>query len=192
VVLFADVDFMTDLQAVEKLSSSLQQAFRPINDNLSLIQKAVEFVGGNRDLIRIRSSSRRPRPLFRFQQMKEQSQTKAEVELERINTQLVSLQERLSLILSSSAQTEDRMPSVQRDDLRNMRLEEAKLRNERRNYQRTLAAEIFWFQATVVLLAALASPCLLGILRFLSWRRGKAKQSLNSNKSGSWAQSPEG
>ncbi len=176
IVIFADVDFMTDLRSIEKLSSSGLQSFRPINDNLALVQKSVEYVGGNRNLIHIRSSSRRPRPLSRVRMLEEQSQKRYQNDIDQINSQLVSLQDRLALILTSSEQFDEALPSVQRDDLRNMRKEEAQLRAERRKLQHLLTESSQWLTWELLGCGALGTPLLMLCAHLYVWRR---RQKLN-------------
>ncbi|GIT71966.1 MAG: hypothetical protein Ct9H300mP28_17800 [Pseudomonadota bacterium] len=64
ILLFSDVDFLSDQFSVQKINFLGQSIIQPTNDNLNLMLNAAEHLSGNEALMSIRSRGRFSRPFF--------------------------------------------------------------------------------------------------------------------------------
>ncbi len=131
VVLFADSDFLADPHAVEKLQVMNQMLIRPRNDNVSLLTHAVEFLGGNRDLISIRSAGSVYRPLSKLNAIDETARQPWVEAEEKLTSRIADIERQIS-----DLQVQDEGSAIlskdQMRDLRRLREAEAGLWTERR------------------------------------------------------------
>lgn len=132
VVLFADSDFLADPHAVEKLQVMSQMLIRPRNDNLSFLTHAVEFLGGNRDLISIRSGGSVHRPLTRmegFEEIAKQPWVEAE---DKLSARIADIERQIGDLQVQEENTASILSKEQEKELRRLRETEAGLWTERR------------------------------------------------------------
>ncbi|WP_141731979.1 Gldg family protein [Oligoflexus tunisiensis] len=132
IVLFADTDFLADPHAVEKLQVMSQMLIRPRNDNLSLLTHAVEFLGGNRDLISIRSGGSVHRSLTRLEEYEEQvRQPWLETE-DKLSARIADIERQIGDLQVQEESTASILSKEQERQLRRLRETEAGLWTERR------------------------------------------------------------
>ena len=62
VMVFSDIDFISDDFSVQKMNFLGQRIIQPANDNLNLMLNAVEHLSGNEALMSIRSRGNLPGP----------------------------------------------------------------------------------------------------------------------------------
>jgi ABC-type uncharacterized transport system involved in gliding motility auxiliary subunit len=132
IVIFADTDFLADPHAVEKLQVMSQMLIRPRNDNLSLLTHAVEFLGGNRDLISIRSGGSVNRSLTSLENFEEQArQPWLEME-DKLSARIADIERQIGDLQVQEENTASILSKEQERQLRRLRETEAGLWTERR------------------------------------------------------------
>ena len=80
ILLFSDVDFLSDQFSVQKINFLGQSIIQPTNDNLNLMLNATEHLSGNEALMSIRSRGRFSRPFTRILVMQQQAQMRYQEE----------------------------------------------------------------------------------------------------------------
>lgn len=132
IVIFADTDFLADPHAVEKLQVMSQMLIRPRNDNLSLLTHAVEFLGGNRDLISIRSGGSVNRPLTRLESFEEQARQPWLDTEDKLTARIADIERQIGDLQVQEENTASILSKEQERQLRRLRETEAGLWTERR------------------------------------------------------------
>ena len=143
IAIIADVDFLHDNNAVDKIRFGPQVIVRPRNDNLNFIINTAEFLGGNQDLISIRSSGRVNRPFTTLLEIQQEAQKKWKAEEEKLSQQLNDLQKKLSSLQAD--RTDGNLTSLspqQQAEITRFRNEEVKIRARRRQVRKNLREDI--------------------------------------------------
>ena len=104
ILLFSDVDFLTDQFSVQKINFLGQSIIQPTNDNLNLMLNATEHLSGNEALMSIRSRGRFSRPFTRLIAMQQQAQMRYQKEEKLLLSQLDEVQKRLNNLLESAGE----------------------------------------------------------------------------------------
>jgi len=101
-VVFADVDFISDIVAYRRTIFGLAV----VDDNNALLLNAIEELAGSANLISIRSRGNFQRPFSVVDQIEVQAEAETAEEEARINAEIAGFQQELGEILSTSSQTE--------------------------------------------------------------------------------------
>lgn len=178
ILLVADVDFMADANAVDKMNFGPQVIVRPRNDNLNFMLNAVEFLAGNKDLISIRSSGRVARPFTKVMQLQKDAQARWKSEEDRLNQQLSDLQKKLNDLQQQRTDGNlANLTSEQQGEIQRFREQEAEVRAKRREVRKKLREDIEGLGHLLVALNMLAVPSLVaaaGVMVFVR-REKRAK-----------------
>jgi ABC-2 type transport system permease protein len=102
VIVFADVDFITDIVAYRRTIFGLAV----VDDNSALLLNAIEELAGSANLISIRSRGNFQRPFTVVDEIEVQAEAETAEEEARINAEIAGFQQELGEILSTSNQTE--------------------------------------------------------------------------------------
>ncbi len=102
VVLFADVDFISDMLAYRRTIFGMAT----VDDNSSLLSNALEDLAGSSNLISIRSRGNFQRPFTVVDKIEVQADAETAEEETKINAEIAGFQQELGEILSTSSQTE--------------------------------------------------------------------------------------
>ena len=177
IVLVADVDFIADHNSVEKRQSLNQMVFKPKNDNLGFLLKSVEFVGGNKDLIAVRSSSRLARPLTRLVERQERAREQWQEEFDRLGAQVTEIERRLTEMQAQMETSEsDLLSPEQQKALQALRLEEAQMRAQRRDVRLQMQEDEKQLRQGLTLLNHAVGPLAIGIFWSLGlWFRHRQR-----------------
>ncbi|MCX6130431.1 MAG: GldG family protein [Proteobacteria bacterium] len=132
IVLIADVDFLADPNAVEKLQVMNQMLIRPRNDNVGLITHAVEYLGGNVDLISIPKSGRQQRSLSRLLAIDETARQPWQAAEASLSARIDTIERQISELMAQEENTTSLLSKDQERELQNLRASEAGLWTERR------------------------------------------------------------
>lgn len=176
VVLFADVDFIADLHSVDKMQSRNQMILKPKNDNLSFFLRAVEFAGGNKDLIAVRNTRRLPRPFVRFQKLQQESQAKWQDRIDKISLELQNIEAQLQL--EQNPEEDETLATIEAEreqKLKGLREEEAKLRAEQRHVRLEMQEPAGALRRQLIWLNLAATPASLGLFWGLRFARRKKR-----------------
>ena len=143
IVIIADADFLADANAADKLRFGNQVMVRPRNDNLNFLFNAVDYLGGNDDLIAIRSHGRIARPFTRVTELQKDAQKKWQAEEEVLTSQLTDLQKKLN-DLQSQRTDGNRMvlSTTQQGEIARFREDERKIKVRRREVRKNLREDI--------------------------------------------------
>jgi ABC-type uncharacterized transport system involved in gliding motility auxiliary subunit len=143
VVLIGDVDFFADQNAVTKMQLGSQVMVQAVNDNLSFVANAVDYLGGSPDLIAIRSRGRISRPFTRVQALQTSAQKRWKDEEEKLTARLTELQKKLNDL---QAQRTDGNRLVltpqQQQAVEGFRAEEREVKTKRREVRKNLREDI--------------------------------------------------
>jgi ABC-type uncharacterized transport system involved in gliding motility auxiliary subunit len=126
VILFSDVDFMTDMMA---FSNSFLGRMT-IGDNSALLVNAVEDLGGSSDLISIRSRGNYRRPFLVVDQIEAEAEKETEAEVARLQAEIDGYNQNLQSLVSSANEGEQGI--VGSDILQKRRDIELKIRQAER------------------------------------------------------------
>lgn len=102
VIVFADVDFISDIVAYRRTIFGLAV----VDDNNALLLNAIEELAGSANLISIRSRGNFQRPFTVVDEIEARAEAKTAEEEARINAEIAGFQQELGKILSTSKQTE--------------------------------------------------------------------------------------
>jgi ABC-type uncharacterized transport system involved in gliding motility auxiliary subunit len=99
VVLVADTDLLHDAFCVQRINLLGQQVLQQTSDNISFVHNLVEHLGGDQNLLSVRSLGVKSRPFTKIQEIRADAEkeyqeriTELEDELSEINSQLRELQ----------------------------------------------------------------------------------------------------
>ncbi len=102
VIVFADVDFISDIVAYRSSIFGLAV----VDDNSALLLNAIEDLAGSANLISIRSRGNFQRPFTVVDEIEVQAEAETAEEEARINAEIAGFQQELGKILSTSKETE--------------------------------------------------------------------------------------
>ena len=173
ILLFSDVDFLSDQFSVQKLNFLGQRIIQPTNDNLNLMLNATEHLSGNEALMSIRSRGRFSRPFTRLLAMQKQAQLLHQVEEKQLLSQLDEVQQHLNGLLESAGnkgQQEVILPPEVQDEIQKFREEERQARRKLRDVRKILRQDIELLGQGLLLLNMLLVPLVVGIIGVFVYR----------------------
>ena len=173
ILLFSDVDFLSDQFSVQKLNFLGQSIIQPTNDNLNLMLNAAEHLSGNEALMSIRSRGRFSRPFTRLLDMQKQAQLLHQTEEKQLLSQLEEVQQRLNSLLDSAGnkgQQEVILPPEVQEEIQQFREEERQARRKLRDVRKILRQDIERLGQALLLLNMLLVPLIVGIIGVVVYR----------------------
>ena len=173
ILLFSDVDFLSDQFSVQKLNFLGQTIIQPRNDNLNLMLNAAEHLSGNEALMSIRSRGRFSRPFTRLLAMQQQAQFRHQTEEKLLLSQLEEVQQRLNSLLESAGeqgQSEVILPKEVQVEIEKFREEERQTRRKLREVRKILRQDIERLGQGLLLLNMLLVPLIVGIIGLIVYR----------------------
>lgn len=173
ILLFSDVDFLSDQFSVQKINFLGQSIIQPTNDNLNLMLNATEHLSGNEALMSIRSRGRFSRPFIRLLAMQQQAQMRYQEEERQLLSQLDEVQQRLNNLLESAGekgQKEVILPKEVQQEIEQFREEELQTRRKLREVRKILRQDIEQLGQGLLLLNMLLVPLIVGIIGVVVYR----------------------
>jgi ABC-type uncharacterized transport system involved in gliding motility auxiliary subunit len=173
ILLFSDVDFLSDQFSVQKINFLGQSIIQPTNDNLNLMLNAAEHLSGNEALMSIRSRGRFSRPFIRLLAMQQQAQMRYQEEERQLLSQLDEVQQRLNNLLESAGekgQKEVILPKEVQQEIEQFREEELQTRRKLREVRKILRQDIEQLGQGLLLLNMLLVPLIVGIIGVVVYR----------------------
>ncbi len=163
-VLIADTDFLSDRFSVQIMNFLGMRAMQPLNDNLSFINNAVEFLAGSEDLISLRGKGTSIRPFEVVRDMEVAAQKKYEEQLTELEERLREVQDNLRELQAQQGEQGRLVASPEvREEIEKFRLQEAEMRGERREIRKRLREDIENLKLKLVLANLLIVPALVGV-----------------------------
>ncbi len=163
VFLVGDTDWLLDEASLDPRYLRAGIAY-PINGNLSFATNALEFLGGSRDLISLRGKGTSQRPFEVIRRMELAAQADYQDRLDELEGRLQGVQQRLTQLLQNQ-KDQTRLvatPEMQKE-IEQFRVEEARMKTERRAIRQTLREGIERLQNTLIALNLIAIPGLVAV-----------------------------
>ena len=185
ILLFSDVDFISDQFSVQKLNFLGQSIIQPSNDNLNLMLNAAEHLSGNEALMSIRSRGRFSRPFTRLLAMQQQAQMRYQEEEKQLLSQLDEVQQRLNRLLESAGekgQKEVILPKEVQLEIEQFREEELQTRRKLREVRKILRQDIEQLGQGLLMLNMLLVPLIVGIIGVVVYRYRTQKRRKSTRK----------
>jgi len=173
IMLFSDVDFISDQFSVQKINFLGQSIIQPTNDNLNLMLNATEHLSGNEALMSIRSRGRFSRPFTRLLAMQQQAQIRYQQEEKQLLSQLDEVQQRLNSLLESAGEKGKKeviLPKEVQLEIEKFREEELQTRRELREVRKILRQDIEQLGRGLLMLNMLLVPIIVGIIGVVAYR----------------------
>jgi ABC-type uncharacterized transport system involved in gliding motility auxiliary subunit len=143
IVVIADSDFIFDNNAVDKMRFMNQVMLRPKNGNLAFLINTVDFLGGSKELISIRSKGRVSRPFTVVEDLQRRAQEHWKKVEDDLSNQLSSVQKKLNDLQAQRADGSNlQMTSQQQAAIGTFREEERQVRMKRREVRKNLREDI--------------------------------------------------
>jgi ABC-type uncharacterized transport system involved in gliding motility auxiliary subunit len=162
-IVFSDVDMISDRYSVRKMNFFGQQIASMINDNLSLLANAVENLSGSRDLIALRSRGSSHRPFTRVQEIERNAQQQWLKEEELLNQKLQQANQRINELQRGSEEKRV-LDKAFMSEIENLRKERANTRRELRKVRRELREDVENLGARVKFINIALIPLLITIV----------------------------
>jgi gliding motility-associatede transport system auxiliary component len=167
-VLIADADFIADQFAVQQVNFFGNVVTQPINDNLSLVLNAAEFLSGNQALIHIRSRGKFSRPFTRVAALQVQAAARYNQQEQRLSDKLDEVKRKLNALERQRPKGTSLMLSPeQMDAVRQYRLEEQRTRHALREVRKVLRQDIETLGNVLLVVNLLAVPLLVALVGFV-------------------------
>jgi len=178
ILLFSDVDFLSDQFSVQKLNFLGQTIIQPTNDNMNLMLNAAEHLSGNEALMSIRSRGRFSRPFSLLLEMQKQAQFRHQEEERQLLSQLDEVQKRLNKLLESAGtqQKEVILPQDVQLEIQQFREEERQARRKLREVRKILRQDIERLGQGLLLINMLFVPLFVGIIGLIVYRHRTGKR----------------
>lgn len=143
VLLVGDADFLADRFSVQMVNFFGNAVAQPLNDNLSFVMNAVEFMTGSQDLIQIRSRGQLSRPFTRLQDIQVKAAVKYQQQEQLLSNRLDEVKKKLA-DLESQKQPGQKLAisPAQLEEVNKFRREEARVRQQLREVRRVLRQDI--------------------------------------------------
>ncbi len=143
IVVVADTDILTDRFWVQFQNFMGQRVPRPHADNAKFLLNSIDVLGGNKDLISLRSRSQYARPFTKVEELKLEAEKKFRAREQALQAKLKETEEKISqLQFQSSEKGGVLLSPEQRKAIENFQQEQIKTRKELRNVQHDLNKSI--------------------------------------------------
>ncbi len=169
VILVGDADLIADPYAGYQEEVQGNEVFTPINNNLSLIYNALDFLKSESLLNDARSKTRQKRPLTTLRREERKIRSRYEVQLAALNMKLEKLQSKSG---GFSEELLDHSRSINLDVQKNQLKRDAQMREvkaEIEGVNRTVREEVQKMKSRIQWLNTLAMPLVLAVSGIFFW-----------------------
>ncbi len=180
VVVFADVDMITDPMAYQQTFYGFAQA----GDNAPLLFNTIDYLSGSEDLIKIRTRAEFRRPFTVIKEIEDKAQEETDKEVKKLQEEIENYEKELQELGKSA--TSENMRLIQNEALKKRREVEEKIReaNKRlRKLQAKRRERVEAVEGRIKMANMLAAPLLvlliaivLGSVRFIQRRQHAARR----------------
>jgi ABC-type uncharacterized transport system involved in gliding motility auxiliary subunit len=160
VVLFGDADMLYDPFTVRKMDTPFGQLQSAMNANLNLGQNIVEQMGGDNNLIGVRSRAALVRPFTRIKEMEAVANEKFQEEIKRLEDSASEAQRKINELQAQKKDKDQRfiLSPEQQAELEKLRKEEVEARKHLKQVQKDLRKEVVSLQGRIKWINILAVP----------------------------------
>ncbi|MGK5095527.1 Gldg family protein [Deltaproteobacteria bacterium TL4] len=165
VLVITDVDFISDSFSVQKMNFLGQVLISPMNDNLNLMQNAVEYLSGDDALMSIRSRGRFSRPFTRLIALQQHAQTRYQEEETLLQKKLEDVRKKLESLQKQTGNQRKVIltPELQRE-IEQFRAEERNTKKRLREVRKILRQDIEQLGTTLLTINMLAIPLIIAVV----------------------------
>lgn len=164
IMVIADTDFLFDRYSIRRLNLLGQSMMTAINDNLTFLQNAAEFMLGDENLISIRSRGRSQRPFERVLAMQKDAQLKWKEKEEELNQKLEEVQSRINDLQNHKVEGGRVVLSREQiSELEKLKEAERQARQDRREVRKRLREDIESTGRRLAILNVFLLPFLVGL-----------------------------
>jgi ABC-type uncharacterized transport system involved in gliding motility auxiliary subunit len=143
VVLVGDADFLNDQVCVQVQNFFGQRIVIPQNGNLNFVQNVVEQLGGDSNLIAVRSRATMNRPFTVVKKMQAEAEDQYRGKIKDLEKQLADTQQKLNELQAKKEGNQRFILSPeQQEAIKKFRQEQAKINRELKQVRRNLRQEI--------------------------------------------------
>jgi len=176
VFIIADTDWALDQFSIRRQNFLGMISIQPINDNLAMGTNIIEFLGGSKDLIGIRSKGTETRAFDRIQAMEIEAQKQFQIKLQEIEDRISQTNQEIMKLVGQQQGTGLIIAGPELSKaLQELRENEANMRSERRIIRRELRKDINALKWKIVSLNIGYVPIGLVLFGFLFHRMRKQK-----------------
>ena len=177
--MIGDTDLLVNEISVRVQRTIFGNQVQMINGNLAFVQNAVENMGGDSNLITVRSREDQNRPFEKINEMQEEATKKFNAELKRAQEKLESIVAEKSKMEQNNNQGENQVLTIKinQEDLKQIRKQEAEAQRQIRQVRKDLRKDIDRLQLRLQLANVGVIPLLIiisGIVFFFIKRRKTA------------------
>jgi ABC-type uncharacterized transport system involved in gliding motility auxiliary subunit len=165
VILVGDSDMLYDNFSVRKMESPFGTMAMAMNANLTFAQNCVEQMGGDQNLIQVRSRAVRNRPFEVVKQKEAEANAKFQVEIAKLEEKLQETQRRLNEMQAQKGEGSQRfiLSPEQEKELLDFQKQEAEARKQLKQMRKELNKEIDSLKNNVKWINILAMPLLVSV-----------------------------
>lgn len=181
VILVGDADMLYDRFTIQQIPSPFGTLVRALNANLNFAQNAVEQLGGDNNLIAVRSRALQSRPFTRIKAMEAAANEKFQSEIKGLQDAAADTQRRINELQQQKTDKDQRfiLSPEQTAELTKLRTEEAETRKHLKQVQKDFRKEVVALQNRVKWLNILTVPFAVAgsglIVAFIKRRKTSAK-----------------
>jgi ABC-type uncharacterized transport system involved in gliding motility auxiliary subunit len=176
VFIIADTDWSLDQFSIQRQNFLGMTTIQPINDNLTMGTNIIEFLGGSKDLIGIRSKGTENRGFDRVQAIEIEAQKQYQIKLQEVEDRISQMNQEIQTIVSQQQGAGMIVASPELSDaLQKLQENQAALRTERRLIRRELRKDIDALKWKLVSLNVGYAPIGLALFGLLFYRMRKQK-----------------
>jgi ABC-type uncharacterized transport system involved in gliding motility auxiliary subunit len=182
VVLFGDADMLFDQFALRQRQTVFgPMGWEPANGNLLLVQNLVDQLGGDNDLIGIRSRAATDRPFTRIKAMEAKAQESYQSKITAFEQSLQDTQQKLNELQSQKGQGQQQfiLSPQQQAELEKLKKQEAEVKVQLKAERKKLTHEISALENTLKWTNIIAMPAVVALsgigLAIIKRKRTSAK-----------------
>lgn len=181
IVVIADADMMADELSVQKQQFLNQVLAMMINDNLNLVNNAVENLLGATELISLRTRGRSTRPFTLVDEIEREAQAKWKAEEDQLNAQLEETRQRIQALQAGRGESQAGtvLSATQLAEIEKFREQERETKKRLIEVRRNLRQDIEALGTRLKLVNIALVPGIIFLLSFLpvAWRSFRMRSS---------------
>ncbi|MDB6040321.1 MAG: putative transporter, rane protein [Verrucomicrobiales bacterium] len=164
VILVGDADLLYDQFAAQVQEIFGQKIVYPRNGNLNLIQNMVEQLGGDNNLIAVRSRATMNRPFTRVNRMKAEAEQRFQAKIKELEKSVAEAQTRLNE-LQKNKETTQRfiMSPEQQQEIQKVQQKQVEVKKQLKQERKNLRREIDSMENTLKWVNIAAMPLLVAL-----------------------------
>lgn len=176
VFIIADSDWSLDQFSIQRQNFLGMTTVQPINDNLTMGTNIIEFLGGSKDLIGIRSKGAENRGFDRVQAIEIEAQKQYQIKLQEVEDRISQMNQEIQTLAGQQQGTGLLVASPELSNaIQKLQENQAALRTERRLIRRELRKDIDALKWKLVSLNIGYAPIGLALFGLLFYRMRKQK-----------------